>query len=122
MNRIGRWRESLGKTVHDLEDEELQADASRIGATPIAELPEREQVQVCGTVRAVTLPPLRSVPMLVVEIYDGTTPLNLVWLGRRQIRGIGTGTYLTARGRVTRVKGVRTIYNPSYTIRPHRGG
>lgn len=121
MSRLGRWRESLARTSDDLEAENLQEIATKVGATPIAELPEREMVSVCGAVRAVTMPPQRSVPLFVVELWDGTTPLNLVWLGRRQIRGIGSGTFLTAHGRVTRVRGVRTIYNPSYTIRPDRG-
>jgi hypothetical protein len=76
---------------------------------------------VCGSVRAVTLPPKKSVPALVVDLYDGSKSLNLVWLGRRTIGGIQPGTFLKARGRVTYVKGVPTIFNPAYEIVPARG-
>ena len=67
------------------------------------------------------MPPRPSVPMLVAELYDGTRPLNLVWLGRRSIAGIETGTFLKAHGRVALVRGVPTIYNPTYSIVPNRG-
>ena len=47
-----------------------------------------------GTVRSVTLRPRVNVPALVVDLYDGSQALNLVWLGRRTIGGIEPGTYL----------------------------
>lgn len=117
----GRWRESIGKTATQCEADELREDATRVGATPIDQLDDRQVVDVCGSVRAVTLPPRTSVPMLVVEVYDGTRALNLVWLGRRAIGGIEPGTFLKAHGRVTSVHGVPTIYNPTYAIVPNRG-
>ncbi len=116
-----RLKDSLNQTDTQHEAEELREDAERVGATPIDQLGDREVVDVCGSVRAVTLPPKASVPTLVVELYDGSRALNLVWLGRRSIRGIAPGTFLTAHGRVTRVRGVPTIYNPTYTIVPNRG-
>lgn len=117
----GRWRESLTKSQREHEADELREDASRIGATPIDDVDDRQIVDVCGSVRAVTLPPKTSVPMLVVELYDGSRALNLVWLGRRSIGGIAPGTFLKAHGRVTHVRGIPTIYNPTYAIVPHRG-
>ena len=111
------WRESMAKSADDLENERLKAQSSRLGATAADCLPDREVATVCGRVTAVTMPPIRSVPMLVVEVSDGTVPVQLVWLGRRQIRGLSSGTNVTATGRITRVKGVPTIYNPRYTIR-----
>lgn len=116
-----RWRESMSKTSTEFEADELQVDATRAGGTPIKDVDDRQVVNVCGSVRAVTLPPRRSVPMLVVELYDGTRPLNLVWLGRRSIVGIEPGTFLKAHGRVSKVRGIPTIYNPSYSIVPNRG-
>lgn len=116
-----RWRDAMTKTSTELEADELQEDAVRAGGTPIRECDDREVVDVCGSVRALTLPPKTSVPMLVAEIYDGTRALNLVWLGRRAIPGIETGTFLKAHGRVATVKGVPTIYNPTYSIVPNRG-
>lgn len=118
---VTRWREALTQSSSDFEAEELRADAERLDATPIDVLADRQVADVCGTVRAVTLPPKTSVPMLVVELFDGTRSLNLVWLGRRAIAGIAPGTFLRAHGRVTTVRGVPTIHNPSYAIVPGRG-
>jgi hypothetical protein len=116
-----RLKDSLTQTATQHEAEELREDTERVGATPIDQLGDRQVVDVCGSVRAVTLPPKASVPTLVVELYDGSRALNLVWLGRRSIAGIAPGTFLKAHGRVTRVRGVPTIYNPTYTIVPNRG-
>ena len=62
--------------------------------------------------------PRSNTPALVVEVYDGSQSLNLVWLGRRQIRGIEPGAYLRATGRVCLREGVPTIFNPAYELRP----
>jgi hypothetical protein len=111
----------LARTELEFEAQELQEDTGRIGATPIAELADRSDAVVCGSVRSVTLRPRVNVPALVVELYDGSKTLNLVWLGRRRIGGIVPGTYLTAHGRVTFKHGVPTIFNPAYEIKPVRG-
>ena len=111
----------LSRTELEFEARELQEDTGRLGATPIAELADRSDAVVCGSVRSVTLRPRVNVPALVVELYDGSKTLNLVWLGRRRIGGIVPGTYLTAHGRVTFKHGVPTIFNPAYEIKPVRG-
>jgi hypothetical protein len=111
----------LARTELEFEAQELQEDTGRLGATPIAELADRSDAVVCGSVRSVTLRPRVNVPALVVELYDGSQTLNLVWLGRRRIGGIVPGTYLTAHGRVTFKHGVPTIFNPAYEIKPVRG-
>ena len=90
-------------------------------APPSPSSPTAPRRASAGAVRSVTLRPRVNVPALVVELYDGSQTLNLVWLGRRQIGGIEPGTYLTARGRVTYKNGVPTIFNPAYDIKPHRG-
>ena len=118
---FGRVADRLTKTVTELEDAELQEDTDRLGGKPIAELSDRETASVCGAVRSVTLRPRVNVPALVVELYDGSRTLNLIWLGRRSIGGIEPGTYLTARGRVTYKHGIPTIFNPAYEIKPARG-
>ncbi len=111
----------LARTELELEAQELQEDTGRLGATPIAEVADRSHASVCGAVRSVTLRPRVNVPALVVELYDGSKTLNLVWLGRRRIGGIVPGTYLTAHGRVTYKLGVPTMFNPAYEIKPSRG-
>ena len=111
----------LSSTELEFEARALLEDAGRRGATPIAVLADRVDATVFGAVRSVTLRPRVNVPALVVELYDGSKTLNLIWLGRRRIGGIVPGTYLTARGRVTFKHGVATMFNPAYEIQPTRG-
>lgn len=116
--RFGRLTDRLVRPANELEDRELQADAERVGATPICDLPNRERADVCGVVRSVTLRPRADVPALVVEIYDGSRPLHLVWLGRREITGIVPGVQLRAQGRVSYYRSIPTMFNPFYEIVP----
>jgi len=118
---LSRLTSRLASTASELEDRELKEDTWRLGATPIADLANRKDAGVGGAVRSVTLRPRVNVPALVVELYDGSKTLNLVWLGRRRIAGIVPGTYLTAHGLVTYKHGIPTIFNPAYEIKPTRG-
>lgn len=118
---ISRVTARLARTESDLEAQDLQEETGRLGVTRIIDLVDRSETSVCGAVRSVTLRPRVNVPALVVEINDGTKTLNLIWLGRRRIRGVVPGTYLTVHGRVTFQHGIPTIFNPAYEIRPHRG-
>ena len=118
---FGRLTDRLTRSSKEDEAEELRDESERQGATPICDLPNRERADVCGTVRSVTLRPRADVPALVVEIYDGSRPLHLVWLGRREIAGIQAGVQLKATGRVSYYRGVPTMFNPFYTIVPKSG-
>jgi hypothetical protein len=118
---FGRFAQRLTRSSSDDENQELREETERVGATPICDLPNRERADVCGTVRSVTLRPRADVPALVVEIYDGSRPLHLVWLGRREIVGIQAGVQLRATGRVSYYRGIPTIFNPFYEIVPKSG-
>ena len=118
---LSRVTARLARTESELEARDLQEDTWRLGGTPIIDLVDRSEASVCGAVRSVTLRPRVNVPALVVEIYDGSKILNLIWLGRRRIGGVVPGTYLMAHGRVTYRHGIPTIFNPAYEIRPDRG-
>lgn len=118
---LSRLTDRLSRSDEQIDADTLQRQATYHGATKISEVRDRELASVCGTVRCVTLRPRTNVPALVVELYDGSTTLNLVWLGRRRIGGIEPGTYLKARGRVTFRQGVPTMFNPAYEIVPGRG-
>src|SRR6478752_4856857 len=96
---LSRLGERLTKSVTQIEADELQEDAARMGCTRMCDLQDRQEATVSGTVRAVTLRPRVNVPALVIDLYDGSRTINLVWLGRRSIAGIGPGTYLRAHGR-----------------------
>jgi hypothetical protein len=118
---FSRLADRLTRSSKEDEAEELRDESERQGATPICDLPNRERADVCGTVRSVTLRPRADVPALVVEIYDGSRPLHLVWLGRREIAGIQAGVQLKASGRGSYYRGLPTMFNPFYTIVPKSG-
>jgi RecG-like helicase len=118
---LSRLGERLTKSVHQIAAAELIEDSDRHGSTRMSDLKDRQVASVTGTVRAVTLRPRVNVPALVVDLYDGSRTINLIWLGRRTIRGIEPGTYLRATGRVTFTRGIATIFNPAYEIVPSRG-
>ena len=117
LHRLG---ERLTKSVTQIEADELKQDSERMGCTAMCDLQDRQEAVVAGTVRAVTLRPRVNVPALVVDLYDGSRTINLVWLGRRTIGGVEPGTYLRATGRVTYTRGIPTIFNPAYEIVPVR--
>lgn len=119
--RRSRFGQALGRIVasqSQVHAESEQQHAARLGGTPVAELPLRRPVVVCGTLRSVTLRPRAGVPALEAELYDGTGRLSLVWLGRRQIAGIEPGRRVRVRGLVANVDGERTVYNPKYELVP----
>jgi hypothetical protein len=118
---LSRVSARLARTESELEAQDVQEDTGRLGGTPIIDLVDRWQASVFGAVRSVTLRPRVNVPALVVEIYDGSKALNLIWLGRPRAGGVVPGIYLSAHGRVTFQHGIPTIFNPSYEIRPGRG-
>lgn len=119
--RLGQLLGRLVKSTAQLQADDLHDTSRRSGATPIAALTPRQRATVCGEVRSVALRPQVQVPALVVEIYDGTGALSLVWLGRRALAGVDPGVLLRVHGRVTDLRGVRTIYNPAYEILVHHG-
>ena len=118
---LSRVTARLARTESEAEAQDLQKDTGRLGGTRIIDLVDRCEASVCGAVRSVTLRPRVKVPALVVEIYDGSKTLNIIWLGRRRIRGVVPGAYLSVHGRVTYQHGIPTIFNPAYEIRPDRG-
>lgn len=108
----------FARTPMEQEADDLRAQSFTQGGDDLTALAPRHEACVCGTVRTVTLPPRRSVPALVAEVWDGKGVVNLIWVGRRSIGGIEPGTFLRARGRVATFKGTPTIFNPSYEIIP----
>jgi RecG-like helicase len=108
----------LARSPVEQEADELQHQSLTEGGDDLTALAPRHEATVCGTVRTVTLPPRRSVPVLEAEVWDGKGAVHLVWVGRRHIGGIEPGTFLRAKGRVAIVRGVPTIFNPAYEIVP----
>ena len=71
-----------------------------------------------GTLKTVTLRPRGGVPALEAELFDGTGSIHVMWLGRRRIGGISSGSNIRVEGRIGLQDGVRVMYNPRYDLRP----
>ncbi len=104
------------RTTEDLHSDSLRQASTDHGAVHIRDLVPRSLATVVGEVRSVTLRPRSEVPALVVELWDGSDALHLIWLGRRRIPGVVPGIRLQATGRVSRHRTMTTIYNPAYEI------
>ncbi|MGH3355453.1 MAG: OB-fold nucleic acid binding domain-containing protein [Nocardioidaceae bacterium] len=115
--RLRRVLRRMTSSQQDLEAAALQRDVRETGCVSIRDAPERERVNVAGTLRHVTLRPRSGTPALEAELYDGTGSVTVVWLGRRRIGGIEPGTSVTVHGRVSTQDGERVIYNPRYELR-----
>jgi amino acid transporter len=87
-----------------------------VGSVPLDRIPTRQQVTVTGRVHAVRVQPWGSAPSLEATIKDGRGMLTLVFLGRREVGGIGPGTVLTATGVVGSQRNRPAMLNPTYTL------
>ena len=84
---------------------------------PIADVPWRDIVPVEGTVRSVRARPwAEGAATLECTVLDGTGGVEIVFLGRQSIPGIGLGTRLRAHGRVGAHHRRLAILNPAYEL------
>ncbi len=109
---LSRWANS-----NDQHARELRQTVRESGLVAIDEAPDRTRVKLSGSLRTVTLRPRGGVPALEAELFDGSGAITLIWLGRRQITGIGPGRQLEVEGRIGVQDGVRVMYNPRYELR-----
>jgi hypothetical protein len=117
--RSGRLRSSLNRWASSGSDEarELRDSSVKAGCQPIAGVADRDRVLVRGVLRTVTLRPRGGVPALEAELYDGTSVLTVIWLGRRRIAGIEPGRAIEVEGRIGRQQHARVMFNPRYELR-----
>jgi amino acid transporter len=111
LRRLTAGREALHA-------EEVQAEINQINAQPIGECGDRTVADVAGVLRSVTLRPRGPSLTMEADLWDGTGHVTLVWLGRRNIPGVQPGRRIVVHGRIARIKGERTIYNPLYELQP----
>jgi hypothetical protein len=118
--RAGRLRASINRwaTQDHEEARELQRTAARSGCRAIVEVRDRDRCELEGVLKTVTLRPRGGVPALEAELFDGTGSVTLIWLGRRRIAGIEPGRAVRVEGRVGCQEDTRTMFNPSYDLRP----
>ena len=111
---MNRTRERFSPDEH--EPVEAVTDTDPDGCCLIKDQPDRCMANLHGTLRSVSSRPIDGVTALEAELYDGSEPLTLIWLGREGIEGIEIGRTLTVHGRVGRRGEERVLYNPRYEL------
>jgi amino acid transporter len=87
------------------------------GATPIAEVQYRRPATVAGRVRSVRVHPGFDIPSLEATVTDASGgELLAVFMGRKEISGIRTGTQIVLNGTVGERRGRLAMLNPVYEI------
>ena len=83
---------------------------------PIEDVRWRDRVRIRGSVRSVRLAPQRDTPTLECVVDDGTGTLLIVFLGRREVAGVGVGSKVEVTGTVGVHQNRLAILNPSYQL------
>ncbi len=112
LRALRRW----GASNEELAAQERQRVVAESGATRISDARDRERVTLRGFVTALTMEPRGGTPWLEATFSDGSEAITLIWMGRREIPGVGAGREMTIEGRVTITEGQRRMYNPRYSL------
>jgi amino acid transporter len=86
------------------------------GSLPIGELRYRSRATVEGRVRSVEVRPGTDAPVLECVLADETGGISLVFLGRRELRGLHPGRRLRAEGMVAAYEGHLAMRNPTVEL------
>jgi amino acid transporter len=111
------WLLSHGDKHVSLAKRGRQMFADVPGTTPISELHYRRRARVSGRVRSVRIQPWGDVPSLECSLVDASGgEVTIVFLGRREVPGIRTGTQLVVEGMVGDRRGALAMLNPDYEL------
>ncbi|NTW38383.1 MAG: DNA-binding protein [Cellulomonadaceae bacterium] len=119
--RVRGFFRNLVASQAEIEAVEERKETERRGCTAVSDLSSRRRAQVSGVLRSVTLRPRQTTQALEAELYDGSGSLRVIWLGRRQIRGIEPGRRARVEGLVCIKDGRPTMFNPRYELVPRPG-
>jgi hypothetical protein len=79
--------------------------------------PDRPRVRITGTVQNIRHDRIGGMPAMEAELLPvGRSRIELVWLGRDAIPGIGPGSMVAVEGRVAVRRGRDTLFNPRYEL------
>jgi RecG-like helicase len=77
----------------------------------------RSRAKVTGRVKTVRFLPRSDVPTLELVLVDGSgEAITIVFLGRRSISGLRSGSTLTAEGMVGKHRGRLAMINPAFEL------
>lgn len=120
MSRLKKYLQNLTSPQSEIDSAKLRESTELLGASAAAACVVGEWVKIHGTIRALRLKPEGGISTVEAELWDGTGYITLLWLGRREIKGITTGRHLIADGRISRgPKQQPAIYNPRYQLLPN---
>lgn len=121
MGRLARWWHRFVADADTVDADALAVEsAADTEAVLIAACQPGQRVALVGRLRCVDLQPASERPTLTAELFDGTDPIKLIWIGRRAIRGIDPGRTIKVRGRIALLDGDKVMYNPDYQLLPDR--
>jgi amino acid transporter len=87
------------------------------GVTPISALEWRQTARIAGRVKTLRVQPWSGVPTLECVLVDNSgESIVLVFLGRRSIPGITSGTLMAVEASVGKHKGMLAMINPLYEL------
>jgi hypothetical protein len=87
------------------------------GTTPISELQWRSRARIGGRIKALRVPSSSDAPYLECSVVDSSGEvITLVFLGRRSVSGLHSGTRLVAEGTVGKHRGKLAIINPVFEL------
>ncbi len=107
---------TLGLPVPDGDGDPGAVAPSLTGRRPIIEARWRDRVLIAGRVRSVRVAPLHDAPTLELVLVDDTGAISVVFLGRRALAGVDTGTVMAVEGMVGVHKARLAILNPTYRL------
>jgi len=105
-------------TVEELDDKRLQDRFVGLQLTPMAEMPVRRPVRVCGEIKQMRVAPRSGIPAFEVTVNDGTGSAVAVFTGRRQLGGVEHDRAILLEGVAHTERGRRIMLNPAYTLLP----
>jgi hypothetical protein len=85
---------------------------------PVNEVRPQERVVVRGEIRSSTAMALRGCPACRYALADGTGELDLIFLGRVEVRGLEKGRRCTAEGTAATRDDRIVLWNPRYQLEP----
>lgn len=87
------------------------------GTVPIAELSYRQSAKVAGRIRSVRVQAGSDAPTLECTLTDASGgEITIVFMGRKEVPGIRTGTQIVLSGMVGERRGRLAILNPTYEL------
>ena len=115
-------RGGVREETHFEADDKLEARATEAGAVDIGALKLKENAQIAGRVKSVTVERNDNGQTFTCQISDASGSIKLVFQGRAQIPGVERGVRLLVKGTVTSFHREAVILNPEYEIVGGVGG